>query len=192
MKGLSQRFALRLSAGLFALCAAWQVMAQNVAGTIVGTIRDVSGGAIVAATVTVTNEGTNVAFKTTTNETGDYVAPNLAPGSYTVTAEFEGFKQAAVKSVRLLANRTVRVDLALEPGTVTQTIEVQGTAPVVNSENATIGNILESSVITAIPLNGRTLDRLIRISAGVTTDSASNPRVAGSAYWGASSSTSTA
>jgi hypothetical protein len=182
--GTSQRYAFRLGAGLLALWAAAQLAAQNVAGTIVGTIRDVSGGAIVAASVTVTNEGTNVAFKTKTNETGDYVAPNLAPGSYTVTAEFEGFKQAVIKSVRLLANRTVRVDLALEPGTVTQTIEVQGTAPVVNSENATIGNILESSVITAIPLNGRTLDRLIRISAGVTTDSASNPRVAGSAYWG--------
>jgi len=166
------------------LLATLPLSGQNIAGTIVGTIRDISGGAVVGAAVTVTNEATNIAFKTQTNETGDYVAPNLAPGSYTVTAEFAGFKQGILRGVRLLATRTVRVDLALEPGTVTETIEVQAAAPVVNSENATIGNILEAHVITAIPLNGRTLDRLIRISAGVTTDSASNPRVAGSAYWG--------
>jgi hypothetical protein len=67
---------------------------------------------------------------------------------------------------------------------VTQTVEVQATAPVVTSENATLGNVLEANVITTIPLNGRTLDRLIRISAGVMSDSAANPRVAGSAYWG--------
>lgn len=63
----------------------------------------------------------------------------------------------------------MRVDLTLEPGAVAQSVEVQAAAPIVNSENATIGNIL---------------DRLIRISAGVTADSASNPRVAGSFYWG--------
>ena len=67
---------------------------------------------------------------------------------------------------------------------MSQVIEVQAGAPVVNTENATIGNIMQSQAIATLPVNGRTLDRLIRISAGVTTDSASNPRVAGSAYWG--------
>ncbi len=106
------------------------------------------------------------------------------PGRYTVKAELSGFKPSITRGVRLLANRTARVDVVLEPGTVTQTIEVQAAAPAVNSQSATIGNILESNVIAMIPLNGRTLDRLVRISAGVTSDSASNPRVAGSAYWG--------
>jgi hypothetical protein len=166
---------------LACLAPAW---AQNIAGTITGTIQDISGGAIVGATVVVTNEATGIEFRTQTNEAGIYVAPNLAPGSYMVAAEFAGFRRNVARGVRLLANRTVRVDLALEPGTVTEAIEVQASAPVVNSESATIGNIIESSVITALPLNGRSLDRLVRISAGVTTDSASNPRVAGSAYWG--------
>ena len=84
----------------------------------------------------------------------------------------------------LLANRSVRVNVVLSPGSVNQTIEVTASAPVVNSENATVGNILESGAITTVPLNGRTVDRLIRISAGVTTDNANNPRVAGSPYWG--------
>ena len=69
-------------------------------------------------------------------------------------------------------------------GTVQQAIEVNAAPPVLNTENATIGNIMQSQQITTMPLNGRFLDRLIRISAGVTTDSASNPRVAGSSYWG--------
>ncbi len=167
-----------------ALGALAPLRAQTITGTILGSVRDLSGGAIVGGTVTITNELTGAQFRTETNEVGDFVAPNLVPGSYTVTAEFAGFKQAAAKGIRLLANRAVRVDLTLEPGTVTEAIEVQASAPVINSENATIGNILEANVITAIPLNGRSIDRLIRISAGVTTDSAANPRVAGSGYWG--------
>jgi len=134
--------------------------------------------------VTVTNEGTNFEYRAGTAASGDYVVPNLPPGMYTVASESAGFKQNIVKGVALLANRSVRVDLTLEPGAIAQAIEVHAAAPVVNSENATIGNILESGTIITLPLNGRTLDRLIRISAGVTTDSASNPRVAGSSYWG--------
>ncbi len=174
-----------LWAGLMVvLLAAGQAGAQSITGVILGSVRDSTGGAIVGAEVTVTNEETGVVFKTRTDESGDYIVPNLSPGSYTVTAELQGFKQAVAKGIRLLANRSARVELTSEPGAVTQSIEVQATAPVINSENATIGNILESKVITAIPLNGRSLDRLIRISAGVTTDSAANPRVAGSGYWG--------
>src|SRR6266446_3396408 len=89
-----------------------------------------------------------------------------------------------VKGLTLLPNRTARQDLTLEVGAVQQAVEVAATAPVVNSENATIGNVMQSTQVTQLPLNGRYLDRLIRISAGVTTDSASNPRVAGSSYWG--------
>ncbi len=158
--------------------------AQNITGTILGTVTDSSGAVVANATVTVVNEQTGTEVKAATSPTGEYAAPNLLPGTYTVRGELAGFKPSVTRGVRLLANRSVRVDIVLEPGTVTQTIEVQARAPVVNSESATIGNILESGVIANIPLNGRTLDRLIRISAGVTTDSAANPRVAGSAYWG--------
>ncbi len=157
--------------------------AQNVAATIVGTVTDSSGAAVNGAVVTVINEQTNIEIKAAT-ETGEFVAPNLPAGIYTVKAELPGFRPNVVKGVRVLSARTARVDIVLEPGAVSQTVEVNATAPVINSETATLGNILEASTITQLPLNGRTLDRLIRISAGVTSDSASNPRVAGSAYWG--------
>jgi hypothetical protein len=169
---------------LAVLVGASSMLAQNVTGTIVGTITDSSGAVVSGATVVVVNEGTNIEFKAGSSTTGEFVVANLPPGTYSVKVELQGFKPSMTKGVRLLANRSARVDTALEPGTVQQAVEVQASAPVVNSENATVGNILEANVITTIPLNGRTLDRLIRISAGVTSDSASNPRVAGSAYWG--------
>lgn len=161
--------------------AAW---GQNVTGTILGTVRDATGGVVQTAKVTILNQDNNLEFKTESNAAGDYVAPNLAAGAYTVKAEYTGFKQSVTRDVRLLANRTARVDFQLEPGALAQAVEVAASAPVVNSENATVGNVLESAVISTLPLNGRTVDRLIRISAGVTSDSASNPRVAGSSYWG--------
>jgi hypothetical protein len=136
------------------------------------------------ASIVVTNADTNISFRTITSESGEYIAPNLNPGLYIVQAEAPGFRLAKVTDARLLANRTLRVDFRLEEVTVSQTVEVRAAAPVINSESATIGNVMESRTITTLPLNGRTLDRLIRISAGVTSDSASNPRVAGSAYWG--------
>jgi len=175
----------QLTIGLLAVLVwAPAILAQNVTGTIVGTVTDSSGAVVNAAAVVVVNEGTNIEYKAASSATGEYVVANLPPGTYSVKAELAGFKPSVTKGVRLLANRSARVDVVLEPGGVQQVVEVQAAAPVVNSENATVGNILEANVITTIPLNGRTLDRLIRISAGVTSDSASNPRVAGSSYWG--------
>ncbi|HWB98195.1 MAG TPA: carboxypeptidase-like regulatory domain-containing protein [Bryobacteraceae bacterium] len=166
------------------LAAVPSALAQNVTGTIVGTVRDASGGGIQSVSITVTNQGTNVEFKTTTGSSGEYVAPGLGAGSYSVKAEAAGFRQALAKDLVLLPNRTARQDFTLEVGAVQQSVEVTAAAPLVNSENATIGNVMQSQQVTTLPLNGRYLDRLIRISAGVTTDSASNPRVAGSSYWG--------
>jgi hypothetical protein len=160
------------------------MLGQNVTGTIVGTVTDSSGAVVSGAAVSVVNEATNIEFKAASSATGEYVVASLPPGTYSVKAELQGFKPSLTKGVRLMATRSARVDIGLEPGAVQQAVEVQASAPVVNSENATVGNILEANTITTIPLNGRTLDRLIRISAGVTSDSASNPRVAGSSYWG--------
>lgn len=169
---------------LAVLLGAASLIAQIISGNFVGVVRDSSQAAVAGAAVVVRNDSTNFEYKAVSAETGDFVVPNLPPGAYTITIEHPGFKQAVAKGVALQPNRSIRVDMTLEPGAVAQSVEVQAVAPVVNSENATIGNILDSKTIVTLPLNGRTLDRLIRISAGVTTDSASNPRVAGSSYWG--------
>src|SRR5262245_45076103 len=77
---------------------------QNIAGTILGTITDASGAAV-TATVSLVNEQTNIEYKAAAGETGEYVAPNLPPGTYTVRTELTGFKPSIVRGVRVLANR---------------------------------------------------------------------------------------
>jgi hypothetical protein len=159
-------------------------VAQNVTSTLVGTVEDSSGAFIAGAAVAAVNEGTNIETKTRTDAGGSFIIPGLAFGQYTLRIEAVGFKPSVIRSITLLPNRTTRQEITLEVGNVQQTIEVTAAAATLNTESATLGNIIPSQQITTVPLNGRFLDRLIRISAGVTSDSASNPRVAGSAYWG--------
>jgi hypothetical protein len=178
---MTQRILRFVFAGLLVVSAA---LAQNVTSSLVGTVQDASGATVPAASVTAVHEGTAIETKTQTNDAGHYVIPGLPIGQYTVRIEANGFKPSVVRGITLLPNRSTRQDVALEVGAVQQAVEVQADAPVLNTESATIGNVMQSQQITSIPLNGRFLDRLIRISAGVTSDSASNPRVAGSSYWG--------
>lgn len=167
----------------FGVLATNSSIAQNVTGTILGTVTDASGASAVGASIVVVNRDTNIEYRAV-NTGGEYTVTNLPSGTYSVRAELSGFKPSVTTNVVLLANRSTRVNIVLSPGAVNQTIEVTAAAPVVNSENATVGNIMQSREITTVPLNGRTVDRLIRISAGVSTDNANNPRVAGSPYWG--------
>jgi Carboxypeptidase regulatory-like domain len=157
--------------------------AQNITGTILGSVTDITGAAVTGASIVVVNDATNAEYKAVSGAS-EFTVTNLPPGHYSVRAELTGFRPSITKDITLLANRTERVNIVLSPGSVNQTVEVTASAPVVNSENATVGNILQSDAITTVPLNGRTVDRLIRISAGVSTDNANNPRVAGSPYWG--------
>ena len=123
------------------LCSA--AVAQSITGTILGTVRDSSNAVILGSKILITNEATNVEYRSETGATGEFVAPNLPAGVYTVSAEADGFTRRVVKGVTVLATRSERVELVLDPGTVSQVIEVQAGAPVVNTENATIGNIMQ-------------------------------------------------
>jgi len=177
-------FKTKLIALVSSLAISGAALAQNVTGSIVGTLTDPTGAGVPGATITAANEGTAIETKTQSNSSGEFIFPGLQGGTYSLRVEASGFRSNIAKGLLLLANRSLRQDFALEVGTVQQAVEVNAAPPVLNTENATIGNVMQSQQITTIPLNGRFLDRLIRISAGVTTDSASNPRVAGSSYWG--------
>jgi Carboxypeptidase regulatory-like domain len=176
---------MRVNRFILGMFAAVSVLsAQNVTSTVIGSVRDSSSTAVARANVTVTNEGTGIENKTLTGADGEYVVPGLPAGQYTVRIEAPGLKPSVIRGITLLPQRTTRQDVTLEVGSLQQAIEVTASAPVVNTENATIGNVMRGEQISNAPLNGRFLDRLIRGAAGVTTDSASNPRVAGSSYWG--------
>ncbi len=165
------------------LCAIL-AFAQSTSGTLVGTVTDTSGAVIAGVKIRVTNSGTGVSFDTQSNTNGDYSLPNLQAATYVVRAEFAGFRSVDVTGIRLLLNQTVRADIRLEPGAVEQSVNVSAAPPVVQSESSSVAANIDSRTVVTLPLNGRTLDRLILITAGNTSDSPSNPKLAGSLHWG--------
>jgi len=116
------RSMLALCALFLALSAA--VYAQAVSASLVGSITDVSGAAVPDSKVTITEVNTSVSRSGQTNDSGNYNFSNLRPGTYTVVAERQGFKKASRTGVDVVVDTTVRIDLALTPGEVSETINV--------------------------------------------------------------------
>ena len=97
-------------------------------GTILGTVSDTSGAIIPNVAVTVTNTATGQAFKTVTSSSGDYFAPALNPGTYSVSAQSKGFEKSVTRGIVLNVNDKVRADLSLKPGAVSETVDVTAQA----------------------------------------------------------------
>jgi hypothetical protein len=149
------------------------VLAQVERGTIAGTVRDPSGAATPNVAITVTNVATGVEYKTQTNDTGEFVAPNLIPGDYSITATLTGFKTLQRKGIVLQVNGRAAVDLTLEVGEVTQEVEVTAAAPLLQSESSALGTVISRRDISELPLNGRSVFNLAPLTAGVTSGIAS-------------------
>ncbi len=149
---------------LFCAC----IFAQRDLGTIVGTVTDPQGAVIGGAKVTITEDATGQSYEVTTNETGEYIRPLLKPGTYTVTAEASGFRRVAQKNVTIVGGDRVGVPITLPVGDITQSIEVQAQAPLLQTESTVVGAALNSEQISDIPLGGkRTFSYLARLSPGV-------------------------
>src|SRR5712692_4104614 len=127
---------------VFFLCVG-TVFGQTNKGGISGTVTDTTGAVIPAATVTVTNRGTNQKVKLTTSEAGVYTATSLEPVTYSVTVEVEGFKKAVVDNVKVDTATTATVNVTLQAGTVEDVVNVTaGDALVLNRESGTAGQTI--------------------------------------------------
>jgi hypothetical protein len=149
------------------ICAA-SLAAQVERASIVGTIIDRSGAAVPDVQVMVTHEGTNTTLAVRTGESGNYSAPNLAPGSYTVTAERSGFRRAVIRSFVIQTGQAARLDLTLELGTVEQAVSVEATSPLLQTEDSSVGQVIAPEPIAALPLNGRNFVQLAILAPGVS------------------------
>src|SRR6266849_8397609 len=136
-------------------------------GRILGTVTDQSGGAIKDARVTITNVDTGVSRNLSTNEAGDYVAPNLPPGMYRITVEVTGFKRIERTGVRLEVGKDVRIDLSLSPGAISETVQVTGETPLIETTNDAQGGSFANKAINDMPLNGRDYQNLVVLRPGV-------------------------
>jgi hypothetical protein len=141
--------------------------AQLDTGAILGTVKDQSGAVIPGAKVTVTNEGTAFTLVTVTSGTGTYEFTPLKIGTYSISAEFQGFQKTTHAHVTLDVQGQVVVDFNLVPGQVTQTVEVTSSIPLLQTQNPSVGQVVEGKQINDLPLNGRNYTFLAQLSAGV-------------------------
>ncbi len=164
----------RLLVGLFLLTS--PMLAQFAA--ITGRVTDASGGVLPNVRVSAKNEATAATTLAETNQDGYFTLPNLPVGSYTVEAQRQGFSTEQIKDLRLQVGQTARLDIQLKVGDVVTTVDVQGLAPVIQSETSSVGSVVESRQILGVPLNGRSLFQLLALAPGVQGAGIS-PRVGG-------------
>src|SRR5512133_1091560 len=131
-----------LSALIGALSLFGQATAQ-----LGGEVLDHSGAAVPGAAVTVVNPATGTERKVVTGDTGDFTVPSLAPGEYTVTVSKPGFRQVKREGVRLEVNQTARLEFSMDLGAVSETVEVAGSAPLIESETSSIGQVIETRAV---------------------------------------------
>jgi Carboxypeptidase regulatory-like domain len=163
---------LRKSLALFAAITGFVLLgqsmfAQGTQGRILGTITDQTGGVVAGATVTVTDVQRGIPRSLTTDQSGEYVATSLLPGTYTVRAEAKGFKTVERANLLLEVNKDIRVDLTLQPGEQTQTVIVNEAAPAVETTNAILGGTLSNETINELPMMGRSYQNLLVLRPGM-------------------------
>ena len=141
--------------------------AQTYQGRILGTITDSSGAVVSGAKVTITNTATGLSRNLVTGSEGEYLAPELDPGAYRVAVEVPGFKRSESTPVILEVARDVRVNLHLQPGAVSETVEVTASETLVDTTDSTLNGVLENKAINELPLQGRDFQNLLPLHPGV-------------------------
>jgi len=133
--------------------ASLNMFGQATSGSLVGTVFDASGAAVAGADVEVTNVATNVVTRAKSNGTGEYRADNLLPGTYRVTVKAQGFK-AFAQTTDVQLNKTGTINVTLTPGAATETVEVSGAPPIIDTTTAQLGTTYEVEMLKSIPTAG--------------------------------------
>ena len=141
--------------------------AQSTGGRIRGTVTDPSGGAVSGAKVTLINEGTNTARETATSATGEYLFLEVPVGSYEIDVTQTGFKKAERKGIVLVLNEIASVDVALQVGGSTETVEVSGAPPVIDTTTTQLGAVMTDQAVRELPLSTRNTYQLLQLQPGV-------------------------
>jgi hypothetical protein len=152
--------------------ASW---AQQSTGTITGTIYDSSGALIPGAKITVKNLNTNFTWSSVTTSAGEYQVPFVPAGAYQITAEAQGFTKTVRTGITLSVNETVRADLTLTVGPVTQQVTVEANATPVATESSDVGNTVSGTQTEALPLSTRQFIQMLTLEPGVSSDIVSEP-----------------
>ncbi|HKW61824.1 MAG TPA: carboxypeptidase-like regulatory domain-containing protein [Candidatus Acidoferrum sp.] len=167
MRNLRRVLIASLVATVALLFAAQSGWGQNVYGTIAGNVSDSSGAAVANATVTLTNLGTSESHKMESDASGNYTFVNILPGRYKVEAEKSGFKKFVRQPIIVEIESGLKVDITLQVGAQTETVEVSAEAPLLQPETNSLGQVVEQRSVTELPLNGRNPLALVALVPGV-------------------------
>lgn len=140
--------------------------AQSI-GTILGTVRDASGGVVPGVTVTIVEVDTNASRAVTTDAQGNYIVPNLDIGTYRVTAELTGFERLVQDGIRLQTGQQARVNLVIGLGEITAEVTVHGKSLLISTDDSTLGGVIGQQQVAELPLDGRNFAQLAHLLPGV-------------------------
>src|SRR5262245_3909206 len=155
-----------LKALLLTLILTTSAWSQVSRGTILGTVKDPSGGVIPGVSVTIVNEGTNLSRSLITDETGSFNAELLPVGKYRVEAELAGFRKEVRTGIELHIDQKARADMTLQVGDVAEVVQVDAAAPLVQTEDASLASTMDNRKIIELPLNGRDIAQLAYLIPG--------------------------
>jgi len=166
---LFSKFIASLTVGLFASLGAWGQASYT--AQVRGVVTDKSGAVVQNATVTITNQGTNLATTARTDDHGLFTVTGLRPDSYSIKVEAQGFEPIERKGVVLQVNQQTTMDFSLKPPGVSETVEVTGAMPTLDTESAAIGTDITNEYVRDIPLLNRSFFGLAFLAGGVTETS---------------------
>lgn len=165
-RSCSRLFAISLSIALLFVCL--PSFAQKVTGTITGVVTDPTGAIVPGATVAAKNPATGTVRTAKTDTNGVYTFPQVEVGDYTVTVTKEGFKTFTQKDVGLHVATTTTANFQLQVGSTSEQVEVEASAVQVNTENGTVGNVMEGEQVRELPMNGRNFVQLTTLIPGAS------------------------
>jgi hypothetical protein len=150
------------------------IKAQTSYGSIVGTVTDSTGAVVPGATVTITNTATNDKRTVQSNPAGDFSFVSLLPSTYTVEVQKTTFKRFVRQQIVVEVNQTVRIDASMQVGAATETVEVTTETPLLQTDSATSGSVIEGKTVNEMPLNGRNTLNLLALAPGITPMAGTN------------------
>ncbi len=153
----------------------YAMFGQGGTGTVSGAATDSSGAVVLGTVVAATNEETGFKRETTVGSAGEYSLVGLQPGTYTVTAEQQGFKKFSMRGMKLEVDQNARIDVRLEVGNVSDVVEVTSQLALLQTEQSSVGAVVDRQKIVDFPLNGRNFVQLGLLLPGVNTGDGGSP-----------------
>jgi len=168
----------------FILALAKVGFGQIIVSSMVGQVTDTTGAAIPAAPIVITNEDTRISVHASTDAAGTYSVPNLYAGVYEIQVNKEGFEAVLITGIRVLAAQTVRQDVVLKVGAVSQSVTVKAETPLIHTDSINIAGEITNLQLSELPFQTECLDIVLTMVPGGQAANRTNPETGGANYWG--------